>query len=46
MSQGKSIEELKANVVDALHLFFDTQKEQTDLYYIGKSIIREELNVA
>ncbi len=31
MSQGKSIDELKANLQDALHLFFETQKELTGL---------------
>lgn len=43
MSQGKSIIELKENLVDALHLYLETQKELTDKDYAGKDIIREEL---
>jgi predicted RNase H-like HicB family nuclease len=46
ISQGKSIEELKGNLVDALYLYLDTQKELTDQEYAGKSIIREELILA
>lgn len=43
MSQGKSVEELKENLVDALLLYLETQKELTDKDYAGKNIIREEL---
>ena len=46
MSQGKSIDELKENLIDALHLYLETQKELTDQEYLGKSIIREELILA
>jgi predicted RNase H-like HicB family nuclease len=46
MSQGKSVDELKANLIDALHLYLEAQKELTDLDYAGKSIIREELILA
>jgi len=27
MSQGKSVDELKENLIDALHLYLETQKE-------------------
>ena len=43
ISQGKTIEELKANLLDALNLYLEVQREQTDKEYSGKSIIREEL---
>ena len=46
LSQGKSIEELKENLIDALHLYLETQKELTELDYKGKSIIREDLILA
>ena len=46
MSQGRSTEELKKNLIDALHLYLETQKELTDLEYKGKNIIREELILA
>ena len=46
MSQGKSVEELKESLIDALHLYLETQKELTDKDYIGKNIIREELILA
>ena len=46
MSQGKSVDELKENLIDALHLYLETQKELTDKEYIGKSITREELILA
>jgi len=46
MSQGKTIDELKSNLIDALHLYLETQKELTDLDYEGKNIIREELILA
>lgn len=46
MSQAKTIDELKENLLDALHLYLETQKELTDREYEGKSIIREELILA
>jgi len=46
ISQGKSVEELKANLIDALQLFLEVQKELTDQDYKGKTITRTELIVA
>ena len=46
ISQGKTIEELKANLLDALYLYLDVQREQTDHEYEGRTIIREELVIA
>lgn len=46
LSQGKSIEEVKMNLLDALKLYLKTQKELTDLEYRDKNIIREELILA
>ena len=43
IAQGKTVEELKSNLIDALLLFPETQKELTDLEYEGKDIVREEL---
>lgn len=45
-SQGKSVEEVKANLLDALNLYLETQKELTDLEYKDKNIIRETLILA
>ena len=46
MSQGKTTQELKENLLDALHLYLETQKELTDEEYKGRIITREELIVA
>ncbi|MCD6010389.1 MAG: hypothetical protein K0Q79_251 [Flavipsychrobacter sp.] len=46
ISQGKTTEELKANLIDALNLYLETQKELTDQEYEGKNITREELILA
>lgn len=46
MSQGKTTIELKENLIDALHLYLETQRELTDMEYKGKNIIREELILA
>lgn len=45
VSQGKTIEELKDNLVDALHLLLETNKENTLLNYSNKNIVREQLEV-
>jgi predicted RNase H-like HicB family nuclease len=39
ISQGESIEELKANLLDALRLILDTNKEITEKEYSGKQVI-------
>ncbi|HEY5390994.1 MAG TPA: type II toxin-antitoxin system HicB family antitoxin [Hanamia sp.] len=45
MSQGKTIEELKENLLDALRLIMDTNKEITEKEYSGKHVIIEELEL-
>ena len=45
MSQGTTKEELKANLIDALHLYLETQKELTEQEYIGKEFVREEMQI-
>jgi predicted RNase H-like HicB family nuclease len=46
MSQGKTIEELKENLLDALRLILDTNKEITEKEYLGKQVIIEELELS
>ncbi len=45
MSQGETIEELKENLIDALRLILDTNKEITEKEYSGKQVIIEELEL-
>ena len=45
ISQGKTIEELKKNLLDALKLLLDTNKEITEKEYLGKIFIKEELEL-
>ncbi|MES2112034.1 MAG: type II toxin-antitoxin system HicB family antitoxin [Bacteroidota bacterium] len=45
ISQGKTMEELKANLLDALKLILDTNKEITEREYLGKDVIVEELEL-
>jgi predicted RNase H-like HicB family nuclease len=45
MSQGKTILELKENLLDALRLLLDTNKEITEKEYLGKITIKEELEL-
>ncbi len=45
MSQGKSIDELKINLLDALKLVLDVNKELTEKEYSGRSVIKEELEL-
>ena len=45
ISQGETIEELKDNLLDALKLVLDTNKELTEKEYLGKPYIREELEL-
>lgn len=46
ISQGKTIEELKDNLIDALELLLEVNKEDTLKQYAGRKFIREELNIA
>ncbi len=43
ISQGKSIEELKANLLDAFSLLMEVNKETTGKQYVDKDVIRENL---
>ena len=45
ISQGKTIEELKENLLDAVKLLLDTNKEITEKEYSGKETIKEELEL-
>jgi len=43
ISQGKSIDELKANLLDALDLLMSVNRETVEKENEGRQIIREEL---
>ncbi len=43
ISQGKTKEELKANLIDAFMLLLETNKEITRKEFINKRVIREDL---
>lgn len=42
LSQGKTIQEVKDNLLDALKLILEVNKELTEKEYINKSIVVEE----
>jgi predicted RNase H-like HicB family nuclease len=46
ISQGKTIEELKNNLQDALELIISHQRETTLSLYKGKKFIRRKLSLA
>ncbi len=46
ISQGKTILELKENLLDAVLLLMDVNREKTEKEYMGKEIIREEILVS
>ena len=43
ISQGKTIIELKENLIDAFRLLMETNKEDMEKEYTDKSVIREDL---
>lgn len=43
ISQGKTINELKENLIDAFSLLMETNKEDMEKEYTDKSVIRENL---
>jgi predicted RNase H-like HicB family nuclease len=43
MSQGKTIEELKENLKDALTIFLEVQKEQVEKEFSKRKIIKRRL---
>jgi predicted RNase H-like HicB family nuclease len=46
ISQGKTIEEVKDNLSDAVKLLFETSRQIVEKEYEGRPIIREELFVS
>lgn len=45
ISQGKTISEVKANLLDALRLLLEVNREATEIEYKGKTVIREQLSL-
>lgn len=43
ISQAKSIQELKDNLLDAVRLLLESNKESIEKEYAGKTVIREEI---
>ena len=43
ISQGKTIDELKTNLIDAFLLLLETNKQSTEKEYVDKNVIREDL---
>ena len=43
ISQGKSIKELQVNLLDALKLIMEVNREETKLNYIGKKTIKRKI---
>lgn len=43
MSQGKTLDELKENLKDALTLFLEVQKEQVEKDYSKRKIVKRRL---
>ena len=46
IAQGKTIDELKKNLLDALELVIDFHREHTNSLYQGRNIIKQKLNLA
>jgi len=46
ISQGKTIEECIANVIDALYEIFAANRELIEIEYQGKSVIKESVQLA
>jgi len=46
LSQGKTIEELKENLLDALNLLLETNKAIVKREYSGRRVIRKKLSLA
>lgn len=45
LAQGKTIGELKENLLDALKLILEVNKELTEQEYVGKDVLKEELEL-
>jgi predicted RNase H-like HicB family nuclease len=46
IAQGKTIDELTQNLLEALELVIDFHREQTNNLYQGRKIIKRKLNLA
>jgi len=46
ISQGRTIEEVKASLVDAVKLLLETNREILEKENEGREVIREELSIA
>jgi predicted RNase H-like HicB family nuclease len=46
IAQGRTIEELKQNLLQALELVIDFHREQTNSLYEGRKVIKQKLNLA
>jgi predicted RNase H-like HicB family nuclease len=46
ISQGKTIEELKENLIDACNLIIESRREKTARQFEGKKTIRRKLSIA
>jgi predicted RNase H-like HicB family nuclease len=46
IAQGKTIDELTQNLLDALELVIEFHREQTNNLYQGRKIIKRKLNLA
>ena len=46
LSQGRTIDELKSNLIDAIKLLLEVNREITEKEYSGKVVMREELSIA
>ncbi len=45
ISQGKTIDELKTNLIEALELIMETNREETEKDYKDREVIREQLEL-
>jgi len=45
IAQGKTIDELKANLSEALQLVLEHRREETISHYKGRKTIRRKLNI-
>ena len=45
LSQGKTIDELKVNLLDAFNLFLDTNRENTVIENKDKEVIKEYIEI-
>jgi len=46
ISQGRTLEELKANLLDALRLLFEANRSEVEKEHRGRAVIREMVKVA